>query len=359
VKDTFPHGTSAVIIAPLDWGLGHLSRSAMKVRECLHFGNDVFVAVNEKGEKFYRAIFGDKIKYLHLPGYEVSYSRFGVVWGILRSLPRMWKVYKMEHELAEKWVNEIKPSRLFSDHRYGFWSNHSLSIFMTHQIWLPVPWYLGFLNKIHHHLIEKFTIVSIYDQKVDPRYAGKLSRISLSNRFPVSTYSGLASQFLFPEGWNHHQDSPEEDVPYYDLILLVSGPEPHRTRFENRLIKVFNTAADMKVAMVRGADKKLETEAKFPVYDMPSNAFLLQLLKKCSLVVCRSGYSTLMDLVCLGKVGILVPTPGQWEQEYLAKHWNKQFNIPTAPESKLHHLPIAAKYLIQSIHRNIITGTSK
>jgi hypothetical protein len=344
---------SPVIIAPLDWGMGHFTRSAMKVRECLAVGHKVYVAVEERGEKYFRSVFGDRIEYLYLPGYGVTYSRWGVVWGIMWSLPHMWRAYKAERKLAEKWAEEINPSRMFSDHRYGFWVKRRFTVFMTHQLYLPVPWYLGFLNKIHHYLIKEFTFISVYDREEEPRYAGKLSREAWSGRYPIITYSGLASQFhlSFFEG--------EEDIPMYDILILLSGPEPQRTILENKLIKVFNPEKDFKVGIVRGTDKPLEIKAEFDSYDLPQEAFLGQLLRQCSLVICRSGYSTIMDLLGMGKTPIFIPTPGQWEQEYLAKHMKKHFNAPWIPERRVRIIRFVATNFLRFRYNNMITGLSK
>ena len=51
-------------------------------------------------------------------------------------------------------------------------------------------------------------------------------------------------------------------------------------------------------------------------------------MQEASLIISRSGYSTIMDLVQLQKRAILVPTPGQTEQEYLASYlMEKKFFI--------------------------------
>lgn len=344
---------SPVIIAPLDWGMGHFTRSSMKVKECLEAGNKVYVAVDERGEKFFRSVFGDKIEYLYLPGYGVRYSRWGVVWGIMCSLPRMWKAYKTERNLAEKWAEEINPSRMFSDHRYGFWVKRRFTVFMTHQLFLPVPWYLSFLNKIHHYLIKEFTFVMVYDRDKEPRFAGKLSREAWSGRFPMIYYSNVATQFY---NCQYRGDTP---VPEYDILIMLSGPEPQRTFLENKLIKAFNPEKEFKVGMVRGTDKHLELNPEFDVYHLPHQDLLHELLKGCSLVICRPGYSTIMDLLILGRVPIFIPTPGQWEQEYLAKHHLKHFNAPYLPERKVKIIRFVATNFLRFRYNSMITGFSK
>ena len=47
---------------------------------------------------------------------------------------------------------------------------------------------------------------------------------------------------------------------------------------------------------------------------------LNKLICESAFVICRSGYSTIMELMASEKNASLVPTPGQAEQEYLAKY---------------------------------------
>jgi len=47
-------------------------------------------------------------------------------------------------------------------------------------------------------------------------------------------------------------------------------------------------------------------------------------LNRSKLVVSRSGYSTILDLAVIGTKALMTPTPGQVEQEYLARYHNQK-----------------------------------
>ena len=64
----------------------------------------------------------------------------------------------------------------------------------------------------------------------------------------------------------------------------------------------------------------LQVKKNITVFSHLPAAALEEKMKKASLVISRCGYSTVMDLATLQKKSILIPTPGQTEQEYLAGH---------------------------------------
>ena len=114
--------------------------------------------------------------------------------------------------------------------------------------------------------------------------------------------------------------------PSIVLLVLLSGPEPQRTSFEQLIIQQLNPLPLTSV-LVRGTPGEgPETESKgnLHIFSHLLGEQLLQLMIRAKIVVCRSGYSTIMDLVTVGKKAILVPTPGQTEQEYLANYLLKK-----------------------------------
>jgi len=63
-------------------------------------------------------------------------------------------------------------------------------------------------------------------------------------------------------------------------------------------------------------------------------------------VISRSGYTTIMDLAVLEKKAYFIPTPGQNEQEYLAKRLTKLGIVPSCKQAdfKLEKLGDIEKY---------------
>jgi predicted glycosyltransferase len=54
---------------------------------------------------------------------------------------------------------------------------------------------------------------------------------------------------------------------------------------------------------------------------------LSKAIRNAEVIVCRSGYSTLMDLYALNRKAYLLPTPGQREQIYLAQYWTDHLGM--------------------------------
>jgi hypothetical protein len=112
----------------------------------------------------------------------------------------------------------------------------------------------------------------------------------------------------------------------YKWLILLSGPEPQRSILEDLLIQVINTVQHP-VLLVRGLPLET-TEFTVPphckvINHVPANDLQL-LFAQSEYVISRSGYTTVMEILALQKKSILIPTPGQTEQEYLARHLMQQ-----------------------------------
>jgi uncharacterized protein (TIGR00661 family) len=298
-----------ILVAVLDWGLGHATRSIVVINALLAKGHSVSIAGNGQSLELL------KQEYSHLNFYElISYGAIystqrSFVLNIFLQLPKFLKAIKNEHKQIEQLISKNKFDAVISDNRYGCWSREILSVLITHQLNLQMPSYLvwlsGLINYFNQRQIKKFSRCWVPDYN-DKSITGKLSE---SKKLKVQ-FIGMLSRF-----------NPNHIKVDYNLILgIVSGPEPQRTNFEEILTKEMEKQTK-ECVIVRGVPSGVErkhSHIKF-INHLRSNE-LSELVQQAGIIVSRSGYSTIMDLASLGKKQILfVPTPGQTEQEYLAQ----------------------------------------
>jgi hypothetical protein len=236
---------------------------------------------------------------------------------MLKQVPVIIRGIRQENRKLRELIDQFAIDAVISDNRYGLYSDRIPSVFITHQIFIRTPWYLGFfkpiLNILNWRYISRFNECWIPDFDGPENLSGLLShQSSLPDRF---FFVGPQSRF---EGVN----KPSLDKEF-DVLALLSGPEPQRTILEDLLLPVLRNSG-LKCAMVLGVPEKNKPENKMKnmkVFNHLESNELRKLILSSEWVVSRPGYSTIMDLTVLGKKAIFIPTPGQTEQEYLARHF--------------------------------------
>lgn len=304
--------TLKVLVTPLDWGLGHTTRCIPIIKELLKQGCQVIVAGPESLKIALHQEFPD-LKFLPLVGYQISLSR-KPRWFLAKMVlqfPRIIHTLYYEHKWLKKIIKTENIDIVISDNRPGVYSNNITSIYITHQLSIKTNSRLGdyFSNKIHHHYIKKYTACWVPDSK-ENSLAGQLSHLS---PLPLNVkYIGVLSRF---------EKVPSKTTGENYLVILLSGPEPQRTILEKQLLAQLNQIENQ-VLFVRGT---LTNDA--PVLPRLKNVIiknylnsenLNSALNSASLIISRSGYTSIMDYVALQKRAVLIATPGQAEQEYLA-----------------------------------------
>lgn len=299
-----------VLVAPLDWGLGHATRCIPIIQLLLKKGFDVHLGSNGNALKLLRDEF-PHLPYLKLPSYNARYYGWlPFMIGIFIQLPKfLFAIGKEKNELR-KYALEFKIDLIIADNRYGCRINNIHSVFIGHQMNIIMPSYLKFMepvvNFFNWKFIEAFDECWIPDE-VECAFSGKLSLPYPANSKKI----GLLSRF-----------SPSAEVEKeFELAVVLSGPEPQRTKLEELILKELEHTK-LKTILIRGLPGEafaVQTPSYVQVVDYLNANQLQQVIKKSTLVMCRSGYSSIMDLAVLGKRVIFVPTPGQTEQEYLAK----------------------------------------
>ncbi len=266
------------------------------------------------------------LKKVNVEPYNIRYSHtIPLSVKLLLDASRIFRVIKKERLQLQKIIKEYQIDVVISDNRFGMYEKSVYCIYMTHQLNIQAGLFSEIANKIHHHFIKQFNEVWVPDfEEGSKSLAGKLSRSIVHQNVK---YIGPLSRLSIIEKTENQ----------FDYLCLLSGPEPLRTDLEKALIKKANQS-DKRICFVRGTTKELKSfvNKNVTVCDMPNAKELSQLIISSTTIVCRSGYSTLMDLQHLQKKNyIFVPTPGQDEQEYLAKYWNEKFEAKVVQQKDL------------------------
>lgn len=352
-----------ILLAILDWGLGHATRCMPIISSLQQQGAKVSVACNKPIKNILQQEF-PQLHFFSLPNYNISYSKHkNFLWlKLLWQLPRIIYVVNQEN----KWLKKIQQTNHFdafiSDNRFGFYHKQLPSIYITHQLHIETGNKLlnRLANKIHRYFINKYDACWVPDVAAKNNLAGRLSQPNILPNPPIQ-YLGIYSRFK--------KIAVNKDI---DVLLLLSGPEPQRTLLENKLLTQIPHLSAKKIIMVRGLPLGLPLnnplKDRLEIYNhVPAN-ILSEYLQRAKQIVCRSGYSTLLDLVSLHTSAKLIPTPGQPEQRYLAQylqHKNgfsyqtqQDFNLPNwlaaTPQNPANNLIIANDRLAEVINDFLI-----
>ena len=307
-----------MLVAPLDWGLGHATRCIPIIFKLLQQNCEVIVAA-EGDVKFLLQKEFPKLIFIDLRGYRMRYSRnkFWLPAKLLQQFPKLiYRIYA-EKRWLKKVVHQYKIDAVIADNRMGLSHPKIPCIYITQQLKIKTGnrFTESFAQKVHYRFINKFTACWVPDAAGEKNLAGELSHPVILPKIPVK-YLGPLSRF---------EKTTVENK--YDLCIVLSGPEPQRSIFEALILKDIKYFKGS-IFLVRGLPGKTSipenSNAVLEIKNHLAAAELNMLLQQSNMIICRSGYSSVMDLVNLQKKAILVPTPGQTEQEYLARYLQDQ-----------------------------------
>ncbi len=303
-----------VLVCPLDWGLGHATRCIPLIRSLIDKGAVVVLAGSGMSGQLLQSEFPD-LKYYAVPGMTVRYSESGLTIGaMILQFPSMMLSVLKEHKAVARIIKEEMIDVVISDNRYGVWSKETVNVFITHQLQIKTPGSKilnRVVNVINQYYIKKFEQCWIPDVEGGNNISGELSH-SGDRNIPVK-YIGTLSRFS--------NESIPGKYKRYDILVILSGPEPQRSILEKLLINKLERS-DKSVLIVRGLPDNVSYEEKGNitfVNHIESQELNYHMLHTIY-IICRSGYSTLMDLAAVNRSAIIIPTPGQTEQEYLGQY---------------------------------------
>ncbi len=304
-----------VLVCPLDWGLGHASRCIPLINKYIENNYRVIIAADKAPLSLLQQEF-PHIQTIKFPGISIKYSRGKqMITKMLWAAPKiLWGIYREHHQLR-KIIKEYPVDLIVSDNRFGLWNKNIHSIFITHQLEIQVPEKIYFFKKIINRLNRYF--IRKFDKCFVPDFAGKhnlAGELSHPAEKPENIqYIGILSRF--------NKISIEKIKHNYQILVILSGPEPQRSILKELLQKQI-LKSGIKTLFVLGTPEQTNKYTKKNidfVQHLPSKQ-LASYIKTTPYVVSRAGYSSIMDYFSLKKSAILIPTPGQTEQEYLAKY---------------------------------------
>lgn len=313
--------TKTILVSPLNWGIGHASRCIPIINILLRSGHKVVIAADGKPLALLKAEFPN-LDFEIFPGYEVVYShKIPLAIKMALEAPKILRSIAREQVFIQQIIQKHCVDAIISDNRFGAYSGNLPSVFITHQLFIQTPGLLSFLkpaiNFLNFRYINNFDQIWVPDFREEPNLSGKLSHGNI-NQLKVK-YVGPLSRF------SNGFEQSETTEDHVDILILLSGPEPQRTLLENILISKISHLP-YNTWIIRGLPGELQHitfSENLSFFNHLDPQKMGSAIKKSKFVIARAGYSTIMDLYVLGKKALLIPTPGQTEQEYLAQHLNK------------------------------------
>jgi len=295
-----------VLISPLNWGMGHVARSIAIIQQLIDQQNQVFVACDADQQMVYETYFSQLHFISHRP-YPFQFSGKGKwAWDLYQQRKKLLARFAEENKEVTAYIFEFQIDVVISDHRYGFFSTTKPSIFITHQLHLPLKWFQKPMQYIHQKLIQNFSSVWVLDDE-NSSLAGKLSE-------------KIKHKDLHYIGWNSRFQLSCNESKVCDNLYLVSGPLPYSQDFLNECIEMAKMQFGNNVCIY---PKGLSIPSNVPenLICFSSNDWNLldSYIRGAKFIISRAGYSTLMDLKFLNANSRLIPTPGQTEQLYLVQ----------------------------------------
>jgi len=311
----------AVSIAPLHCRLGHATRCIPLIHALEALNYTIYIAGEGKQASILKEAFPNATM-IPLKGYRIHYAKQKkfLIPTILFQVPKIIISIIREHQWLKKISKQHHFDLIISDNRYGFYHKEITSVFITHQLEIQTPykWLTRLCQNISYRYINKFNACWVADMQSPNHIAGNLVN---TNKLPTIDiwYMNCLSRLQ-----DYVIESNNENK--IKFLGIVSGPEPQRAIFETILWNSGNELNYPFVIVAGVPDEKLYNKltSKGTLYHHLSGKALAEQINDAEFIICRGGYTTLLELIPFKKKLILIPTPGQTEQEYLAHYWHEK-----------------------------------
>lgn len=327
-----------ILLSPLEWGLGHATRLSSIVEELLNDNHMVIIAADGLPYNFLQKRFPQLI-IERVPLKQIVYaqSKRGFFFKLMAQMPAFFRSIKNTQRTIDLLVKKYNIDLIISDNRYGFIHPDIPSVFITHQLrpMPPKPWRCcqSIFGYFHLWLLRKYQFIWVADFEGEENVVGKLSRIPWKNK---------RIRHIGPQSWlRKFETNLENKPPEYDILVMLSGPEPHRTELEKKLLSILRDLPDKKIIVLQGLP---ESKSESPLDDSKGSIRIVnhlpgeqitELIKNTPTIICRAGVVTVFDLSVLQRPALLIPTPGQTEQEYVAEYLDKKGYFSYIDQSRL------------------------
>ncbi|WP_439150931.1 glycosyltransferase [Winogradskyella sp.] len=311
-------------MAPLNWGLGHATRCIPIIKALIKYNFTPIIASDGIALDLLKKEFSHLLFY-ELPSYNITYPKKANNFKLklLKDSPRLLNTINKERKAVDAIVKSEHIAGIISDNRFGVRHKTIPSVFITHQLRVMSGSTTWLSSKLHQRIISKFNECWVPDYSSSYNLSGDLGHID-SNHLNLK-YIGSLSRF-----------NPNDQPIDYKLLVVLSGPEPQRTILEQKLLRELQYY-NGDILFIKGkieSQQEVRQQNHITIYNYMTSKELEDVMNKSEIVLCRSGYTSIMDLDKLSKKVFFIPTPGQYEQEYLAKKFKKENIAPFCSQDK-------------------------
>lgn len=309
-----------ILVAPLNWGLGHATRCIPIINKLIEKGYTPILASDGDALALLKKEFPD-LEYHELPSYKIRYAKKGrfFKYKLLLHMPQLISAVLKETKQVKQLAQQLNLSGIISDNRLGVYHYTIPSVYITHQQTVLSGNSTAFTSHLHRNVIAKYYECWVPDLSGSDNFSGLLGHPKTA--IPNTKYIGILSRF-----------KKIAVTQTYDYLVLLSGPEPQRSILEQKLLNEFKSC-EKNILFIQGIIKSEQTvtvKQNMMIYNFMTSHQLEEAINKSKLVIARSGYTTIMDLAKIGKKAFFIPTPGQFEQLYLAKKMKESNYAPYA-----------------------------
>lgn len=323
-----------ILIAPLNWGLGHASRCIPIIQALIDDGFEPILSGDGASLELLKQEFPELVSY-ELPSTEVSYSENGNLlrFKLLMQVPKLLNAVAQERKVIEDIHKKEGLSGIISDNRFGVRLDEIPSIYITHQLNVLSGRTSALSTRLHHQVIQKFHECWVPDFETN-ELAGALSsyRQEPARKFHENKKANTLIKYVGP--LSRFSAHPQQKK--WSILAILSGPEPQRKLLENKLLHELKSHAgkSMIIQGLVGPKQKSVIHGKTTLVNYLLANELRDVIEQSDLILSRSGYSSIMDLYTLQARAFFIPTPGQFEQEYLATHHKESGNATFCKQSE-------------------------
>jgi hypothetical protein len=323
-----------ILICPLEWGLGHAARMIPLARKLQEMNNNIFIASGEEHLALFRVELPG-MTCITFNGFRPGYSRYFPQYLVLLfKTPLLLYHIILEHFRLKKIIREYSIDIVISDNRFGLWNSKITTVYVTHMPLIPFPKPVKFLEFIgvllHRAVIRKYSFCFIPDLPGELNVSGRLSHgIKLPDNV---RFTGILSKFI-----TSGKNSGVNPVEFRHNTIILSGPEPQREIFKQRIVRVFENKEPQTVILEGrpGKVKDIYQSGNILFYSHLPASEMMKMITGSESIISRSGYTTIMELISLNCGALLIPTPGQTEQEYLGRYLSEKGWFHTISQNEI------------------------
>ncbi|TVZ52932.1 uncharacterized protein (TIGR00661 family) [Dokdonia sp. Hel_I_53] len=336
-----------ILIAPLNWGLGHATRCIPIIRSLVSENYKVTIASDGQALDLLKKEF-PSVPFIKLPSYRITYAIKSADFKkkMLRNIPQILRAIKEERKKLNSLIESLEIDAVISDNRLGMYTSKVPAILISHQLNVLSGRTTWFTTWIHRFYIQKFDECWVPDILGDTNLSGVLGHPKKPLNIPTK-YIGILSRM------------ESATVPYkYKVIAVLSGPEPQRSLLRELLYSELRKLPG-KALLVEGVisrSQESSVKGNVTIINYLTSTQLEKAINASEFVIARSGYTTVMDLARLQKKVFFIPTPGQPEQEYLAMRLKKLCIAPYSTQETFKIKDLAGLKVYKGFSTNYQSG---